>query len=318
MSLWERFWFAEIPPHIYAALRIAFGFLALASLLGVRDLHAFWDVDGFVPGGPHGAKALLARAGLGHIAGRALFLFVLACYASMTIGFRSSVSVGLSLLASVLQQFWNRLPLSGANMVVQAVLFCLVWADCGSVWSLDAWRDRARGLRVVEPDRVRYPIAPLRLIRFQVALIYLNSGLWKLFNEHWRDGTAIHYVVSSNVFRRFPYQLPSNITWLIALLTYAVLFWEIAFPAMVLYRPTRRIALAIGVAMHLGMTAAIEIGPFGWVMIASYIAFLDPKEVRDFPARARARFTGIRKFLGLPKRTDVEPRPASSPANLRH
>jgi hypothetical protein len=290
-SAWDRYWFADVAPHIYALLRILFGVLAFASLLGVRHLPLFWDLDGFVPPTDRGlgVKNLVLSLALEHVAGRVLFFGSLASYASMAVGFQSNLAVLASLAVSIAELLWNPLPLSAAYMVVQTVLFCLVWADCGSVWSVDAWLAKRRGVHLADAAQSGYPIAPLRLIRFQVALVYLNSGLWKLYDEHWRDGSAVHYVLSNNVYRRFPVQVPPSLDWLTTVLTYSVLFWELGFAFMIWYRPTRRIALLAGIAMHLGMTATIELGPFPWVMMASYVAFLDPDTVPSL----RSRFRGL-------------------------
>jgi HTTM domain len=291
-SAWDRFWFNEIPPHSYALLRILFGLLAVASLLQVRELAVFWDVDGFVPGMQDGIglKASLFKSGMGHISGRALFFFSLASYASMAIGLWSALSISLSFVALAAQVYWNHLPLTGAHSVIQAVVLCLVWADCGSVWSVDSWLARRRRASGVVLHGLTYPIAPLRLIRTQIALVYLSSGLWKLFNEQWRDGSAVHYVLNNNVSQRYRYQVPPGLDWLTTLLTYGVLFWEISFALMIMYRPTRRLAILVGVMMHLGMLSAIEIGPFGWVMLASYVAFLKPERVPSLPAKLRQLF----------------------------
>ena len=132
----------------------------------------------------------------------------LASFVAMAVGFASGTAVALALAASLVQLSWNYLPLSGAHHAFQAVLFCLVWADCGAVWSVDAWLARRRDGHVGTVRPPRYPIAPLRLIRVQVALIYLSSGLWKLFNPQWRDGSAVHYVLSNNVYHRFPWGVP--------------------------------------------------------------------------------------------------------------
>jgi hypothetical protein len=56
---------------------------------------------------------------------------------------------------------------------------------------------------------------------------------------------------------------------------------------MILYRPTRLMALIGGVLIHLGMTAGMEVGPFPWVMISSYVAFLDPEAVPHLLNRFR-------------------------------
>jgi hypothetical protein len=288
VAAWQRFWFQEIPPHSYAILRILFGSLAAASLIGLRDLSVFWLPQGLVPAhdGGLGLKAFLASHGLGDVGAIGLFTGSLVAYVSLAVGIRSDVAVAASFTASVAQVLWNRLPLSGAHVVVQMVLFFLVLTDCAAVWSIDAWLERRRGARA--PDQASGPssvIAPLRLIRLQVALVYLSSGLWKLLDPHWRDGSAVHYVLNSNVYRRYPGSLPAGVDSVTTLITYAILAWELSFAFLILSARTRRIALIAGVLVHLGFLATIEIGPFSWVMLASYVAFLDPMRIAQSSAR---------------------------------
>jgi hypothetical protein len=290
-AAWQRFWFQEIAPHSYALLRILFGSLAAASLIGLRDLSVFWSPHGLVPAHDAGLglKSFLLSHGWGDAGAVVLFTGSLVAYVSLAIGFQSDVAVPASLTASVVQVLWNRLPLSGAHAVVQVVLFFLVWTDCGAVWSIDAWR--RRGQRASRQGLGSSSvIAPLRLIRLQVALIYLSSGLWKLPDPHWRDGSAVHYVLNNNLYRRFPGSLPPSLDNVATLLTYGILAWELSFAFLILSARTRRIALLAGVLVHLGFLATIEIGPFSWVMLASYVAFLDPMRVAALPEMMRLRF----------------------------
>jgi len=286
---WERFWFAAIPPHIYAMLRIVFGFVGCVTLFGLRDLSTLWFLDGVVPldVGAVGLKQFLVAHGAGHAAGAVLYFATLASFVAMTIGFHTRLAVTAALFTSLVQVAWNYLPLSGADAAMRVFLFCLVWADCGSVWSLDAWLAARRSpdaSAVVESGS----IAPLRLLRFQIALIYFNAGLWKLFNAYWRDGTAVHYVVQSNVYRRLPHGMPLAFDPLVSVLTYATLLWESTFAFLVLFSRTRRIALIAGILIHLGMLSTIEIGPFHFVMLTSYLAFLQPEDVPRLPDRLQS------------------------------
>jgi len=300
LDAWDRFWFTTIPPHIYAALRVLFGLVGCATLIGLGDLPTFWNLHGLVPMsvGGLGLKAFLLSRGLGSLAGTILYGVTLLSFTGMMIGFRSRVAVALAFTMSLIQVSWNYLPLSGADAAVRAVLFCLLWADCGSVWSVDAWiaRRRKDGTAQTAQESM-YPIAPLRLIRFQIALIYLNAGLWKLFNPLWRDGSAVHYVLQSNVYRRFPGLVPAGFDTLSSVLTYGTLAWELSFAFLILFGATRRVVLIVGVLMHLGMLATIEVGPFHLVMLASYVAFLDPLQVPTLPMRLWATLSQ-RKFEG--------------------
>jgi vitamin K-dependent gamma-carboxylase-like protein len=279
LAAWQDFWFRPIRPHAYALLRILLGALACAKLLGLSDIGAFWALSGLVPSGDNGLglKALVISAGLQQLAPYLLYAVTLAAFAAMTIGWRTNIAVPVALWMSVIELFWNHLPLSGEHSLTQSVLFCLVWTDCGSVWSVDGWLQSRRdpGGRV-EPAQ---PIAPLRLIRFQVALIYASSGLWKLSSPLWRDGSALHYILNNNVHHRFPYALPESWEGILAALTWLTLAWEILFAPALLWKPARRLVLWMGVAIHLGMMALIEVGLFIPVTLACYLAFLDPETV---------------------------------------
>jgi hypothetical protein len=277
---WESFWFTQIPPHIYALLRITIGAVGCVTLFGLRD-EAFWSLDGLVAEqGAVWAKETISSAGMGIIAGRVLYLVCMSAFVLMTIGLRSSIAVPLALVALLCQLSWNLLPLSGAHQAMQGFLFCLIWADCGRVWSVDAFLARRRD--VAAPRDSSSYVAPLRLVRYQVALIYLASGLWKLYSPIWREGSAVHYVLNNNVFHRFPDVLPPGWEGLAVLATYTTLVWELMFAFMLLFSPTRRVALALGVMIHLGMLALIEIGPFHFVMLAAYPAFLEPQTISGF------------------------------------
>jgi hypothetical protein len=277
---WQDFWFRPVPPHLYALLRIVFGLSGCAILIGLADFRTFWDLDGFVAleRGWTTVKSLALSYGLAGIAGRALWVACLAAFVCMTLGLWSRVTVPLAFAASLAYHGWNGLPLSGADDVLRAFLFCLIWTDCGAVWSVDAWRERrASGDVPRAPEWLA--IAPLRLLRFQLAIVYLSAGLWKLHSSLWRDGSAVHYVINTNVYHRLPDVLPPTLDWLTTAATYATLVWELAFAFMLFWGPTRILALAAGVLIHLGMAVTIEVGPFHLVMLAGYLAFLDPFRV---------------------------------------
>jgi len=293
VATWDRFWFTPIPTHPYALLRVLYGLLGILELLGLSDLGTFWAIDGMVPDGDGGLglKALIAANDWSGIAAPALYCAMLVAFAAMTLGYQTEIAITASLFLSVYQSAWNPLPLSGAHAAVVGVLFCLIWADCSSVWSLDALIAGRRAK--ASPSAITYPIAPLRLIQFQIALVYLSAGLWKLNNPLWRDGSALHYVLNNNVFRRLPMTFTPAWEILLTIGTYATLFWEIGFAFAVLFKPTRRFALISGIAVHLGMMAGLEVGLFPFVMVSGYVAFLDPHRIAELPLRVkRVRFLG--------------------------
>ena len=286
VSRWERFWFAEVPSESLALVRIAVGFAGLVNLIGFTPVDMYWLPDGIIPlPGSDGLRAQLLATGLGETAGWALFLVLSAAFTCMTVGFLSNAAVMVCFAGSLLQMYWNPLPLTSGHGVLLALLFCLMWADCGARTSIDRWREtrwRPAGDSIQRPStdqRAFQPIWPLRLLRAQVALIYATSGLFKLLGPMWRDGSAVYYSTAQNVFGRFlhVYALPVDLHWVFTALTYATLLWELSFPILLLNKVTRRVALVTGVAMHLGIWMLMEVGPFTWMMLASYVAFLNPQ-----------------------------------------
>jgi hypothetical protein len=282
-TVWLRFWFADVPPHSYAVLRILFGTVGLLGLVALTPVSMYWPLDSIasLPGGSLGLKAQIAAIGLGGVAGWVLFVVLVVSFSCMTIGYRAALAVPLSFAATLLQTMWNPLPLSGAHHVFVALLFCLMFANCGRVLSVDAWLRRETASAGIGTNA----IWPLRLLRVQVALVYLNSGLWKLFGPTWRDGSAVLDVLGLNVFHRFPVDLPNSFEWVATIATYGTLLWEISFPLLMFHPLTRALALICGVGIHLGLWATLELGTFSGLMIASYVAFLEPTTVERIVIR---------------------------------
>ena len=258
----------EIPPHSYALLRIAIGAVGLLSVLGMTPFAMYWPLDGLSPLPGSGVRAWIAARDLGTVAGTALFVALVCSFSAMTVGFRSDLAVFSSFVGQVALTHWNNLPLSSAHQVATVLLFCLIWAPTGQVWSLDArWRNT-----VPRPA----PAWPLWLMRVQIAIVYLSSGLHKFAYPMWRDGSAVHWAQNLNAFHRFPWPWPASLAPLEAFLTWSTLFFELTFWVFVLFRRTRPWILLAGIGLHIGLFLALELGPFSPLMIASYLCYLAP------------------------------------------
>lgn len=264
LGLLTQFWLREISPYPYALLRVAYG------LLGLLTLAALWDVSYWQPD-------LLVASKLEHKLlfgitppnlGAVIFWGSCAAFTAMTIGWHTNTSIGLAYASTLAHAAWNPLPLSAAFAAHRVVLFCLIWADCGAVYSIDA---RRAGKRPDPPQ----PFWPLRLIRLQVCLIYFWSGATKLFNAAWQEGVALHYVLSNAQFQRAP-MISAILEPVVTPLSYVTLTWELLFPLAMVVRRVRGPWLWFGVALHIGMWLLLELGPFTVVMLASYLAFVEP------------------------------------------
>jgi uncharacterized membrane protein YphA (DoxX/SURF4 family) len=140
------------------------------------------------------------------------------------------------------------------------ILFYLMLCPCGAVWSIDRLWRRWRG-----HDTAVVYVAPwaIRLLFVQMVFIYFCNGVYKLFGEHWRDGYSLYYVLSDFTLSRFSMADYPSPLWMLRVMTWSVLAWEISFPLMVvLNRWTRLVALIFGVLFHLGIGVTMELGFF--------------------------------------------------------
>ena len=188
-----------------------------------------------------------------------------------------------------------------ANLLLAGLLFCLYTRNSHHMDGSDAV------IAVLLPFLVLYYLRRLRpgwgslttVSRFaalgilvQVALIYASTGLYKIDDEAWSDGSALYYVMRLREFSATP--LNEWLTdWPLFVIgaTYFTLAWELLFPLLVWWRPCRTAVLLLGVSFHLGIYLLLRIEDFSWIMIGSYAVFYTDREW----VRARR---GLRNFTG--------------------
>jgi hypothetical protein len=126
----------------------------------------------------------------------------------------------------------------------------------------------------------------------------------KLTGEEWLEGSAIYYALRIDEFRVFP--MVSDLVWqftpAIVLGSWLALWVQLLLPLLVIWRPTRYVAVALITGMHLGIAVLLSLWPFSLAMIA-----LDLLLVRDASwRRVGAWFAGagrsIRRAVSDPGR----------------
>jgi hypothetical protein len=296
---WKRHWFSEVPPHVFAAFRIVVGIAGCLTMLGLLDVPLLLSPDGIAPPpgpGVLGVRAAILRANLGTAAGWAVWSANFVAFSALVAGWRTGLASLLAFVASGALIWWNPLPLSAGQHLLHGLTLYLVVSDSGCVWSVDAWRAARRGHPIPPTPQ---PIWPLRLLQYQVCVMYAAAAMFKLLDSSWRDGTALHYILNYNAFQRLPGEVPPWLDPVLAVLAYTTLAWEGLFAPAMLFRPTRRVFLVMGISMHVGMWALLDLGPFTPTVLAAYVAFIDAEDARwlaerwsRFRARVRPATTG--------------------------
>ena len=131
-------------------------------------------------------------------------------------------------------------------------------------------------------------------IQYNVALMYFCAVICKLRSPTWLNGTAVPFTLWLAEQRRFPVPdfLLSN-PWG-TILTYGTTAVEILLFLQAFLPRLRRLALPLGIILHLGIEYAFNIPFFSLTVLASYLAFItfDPNDwrrVRVPKILARAR-----------------------------
>jgi hypothetical protein len=121
------------------------------------------------------------------------------------------------------------------------------------------------------------------LIKVQLAIIYLLSGIDKLYSPAWRNGDAIQYMVSLDYLfnPKLVGIFPSH-PWLNFILSWMVILFEMLFPVFIWKNRFRLWMLLIGTLFHLIIIILLSLVDFGLIMLISYIIFLTDADLTRF------------------------------------
>ena len=287
---WNRWAFDPVDTAPMAALRIAVGLLTIGWALSLLpDAQAFLGSDGVQRSLPHvDSGAWVVPLGPPY----AVLAVLLVAAVALALGWRTrvaSVVVAVLLLAIQRRDPW---VLNSGDLLLRELALFVALMPAGETWSLDA---RRRG-----GSRDRAPWA-LRLVQLQVSGLYLFSVWAKVRGHSWNDGTAVGTALQLEDLQRFA--LPASVTTSLAVsavLTYAALAVEASL-AVGLWLPRLRYwVMAAGVGLHLGIEASLLIGWFSLAVIASYVVFVPPGDLRRAVLRLRAQ--AARRRLVRPRR----------------
>lgn len=164
---------------------------------------------------------------------------------------------------------------NGGDQIRGITLLYLLLTPCGAAWSVDAWWSRRYRWfhRLAQPNREPFFVSPwaLRLMFVQMCLVYFANGVHKALGSTWWEGTSLYYVLGDLTLARFSLATFPVPLWLLKVLTWTVLLWELTFPLGASLPWTRTVYLWIGVFFHLGIAALLELGGFGFYMLCLYL-----------------------------------------------
>lgn len=296
---WNRFFFGLTSARPLGVLRIGFGLLALVNLAFCAVELDHWYTDA---GLLRGDEAKLVAGAFIHsplqylqspLAARVAFGFTALAALGLTVGWRTKLMSILFYGGMLSIHGRNTVSSSGADVLLLITAFNLMLSPCGAALSIDARRERRRRGTEAEPVVLLWP---LRLLQFQISLVYALAALLKFGGNLWLNGTAIHYVLHNTEVRRLdltPLAHWEHYPLLINAMTYSALTMEVSLAFFIWVRGARPYVFLMGFALHLGIMATVNIPIFGELMWVGYLAFLTPPEYF-----ALARAVDVRRWFG--------------------
>jgi Vitamin K-dependent gamma-carboxylase len=280
---WDEFFFKPQSPTPVCLFRILYGVVVLADLIMLRPEWLMWY-------GPHAivsfdtinklslatSMSLFSILPQTNLATNIFFWVFLACTLCLTFGFMTrftSVAVYVC-LGSI--QMRNGFILNSGDTLMLVTGFFLMFAPCAATLSVDHWLRSRRGK--AEASVPLFSPWAQRMLQIQTALVYFATFYWKSMGVLWINGTAVYYALHLQDFHRFPLP-PLHNLFLIKSLTWTTLLVEFSLGVLVWFKELRYPVLLAGLCLHLGIEYSMNIPLFEWIMVATYINFVEPEDL---------------------------------------
>lgn len=116
----------------------------------------------------------------------------------------------------------------------------------------------------------------IRMMQVQISVIYAYTGWEKLKGGSWWDGTALWSVMANPQMTTMDFSFLRSVWWVMPIVAYMTVIFEIYFPVMVAWSKTRNLWLIVGFLFHTGIGVFMGLGPFATVMMSTYFLFINP------------------------------------------
>lgn len=199
------------------------------------------------------------------------------------IGYRTRWAAAVAFVLNVYLFWRNPYLQSGAELLSRLLLLWSLFLPLDRYWCV------APQAEMRESSYLAWPFLAIRL---QISSLYLFSALFKLAGSAWRDGYAVIWALSDNVFGSTPAGLflVDQFPALLYGVNYLTIAFQIAFPFLV-YCPwrndwTRAIALACAATMHISFIFCLNIGGFPYLSLISLVLLVPDRWLARLPGRS--------------------------------
>lgn len=290
-AAWDRFWFTPTQPATIALYRILFGLIVIqcAFFHLLPDLYTWYGHNGLFPASSISASWWHGKAVINVFDWfpesdqwlTAVFAIFCVSAVTLTIGFQTRLSSVL--VAICIISLHQRCPvnINGGDAFMRLAAVWLMFSPAGRQYSVDNWIDKKLSPILRSQPQLCSAWAQ-RALQVQVAIIYAHTFFNKMQGPLWQKGTAVFYSVRMDDMMKVQIPFLYDNLFLTQIMTFGTLAVEGALWTLIWYRPWRYYVLLAGFALHLGIELSINLPMFEWLMMTSFVLFVDPPDVERF------------------------------------
>lgn len=314
---WNRFWFTPAEVSTLGVLRLATGLVLVYWLATYTpDLADFFGPEGLAPPSTLRHLEEPARNGSLMVIPQQVreslprphqwsYLNLLTTPNSLMLGHAAALAIAALFAAGVftrvtsvlawlvLLSYVHRGPVFTTQVepILAFVLFYLCLGPSGKAWSVDRWwankRRDSMAVRGEEPPEKSVAAnVSLRLIQVHLALVYALMAIGKLSAPLvWWRGLGISFLIARSDSRLIDFTSLHAYPYVLAMGTYMVVLWQMAFPIFIWHRLARPLLLVVNAIMWALLAPVTGMLDFALMMVVASLAFV--------PRIASARRPGV-------------------------
>ncbi|MGO2095820.1 MAG: HTTM domain-containing protein [Candidatus Microbacterium stercoravium] len=304
--LWCEAWLLDNKASLYgiAVTRILIGLTGIGLLLSnfSTRLYTFgsgsaWNGEGAEPVSDFPKIWIFSwfhRVAYDDVLFTTLYLVLFALAVLFTIGWRFKIVLPVYFILWVsFIEMSDAVGDQGDNMY-RIVLLLLLFADPAARWSIDARRRAKNDFRTILPREVSNLLHNLALVALtaQVIFVYVSGGLYKAGGDPWAGGYAVYNPLMTERFGTWPVLSEFFTAWgpAVTMISWGSIILQMAFPFMLLTRPTRIIALCGIMSFHIGIGVLMGLPWFSLAMIGIDFIFIRDRTWKHMLQLARGAF----------------------------
>ena len=261
----ELFDEVSIAPLVF--FRIGFGLLMLISLI------RFW-YNGWIEKLYIEPKLFFSYYGFEWVKplGEQTYLIFILCGLScvlITLGYKYRLAIILFFLSFTYIELMDKTTYLNHYYFVSLISFLMIFLPLNKSFSLDSYFKKQAFTQV--------PAWCVLTIKLSLSVVYFYAGLAKANSDWLMRAMPLKIWITSKYDLPIIGDLFSDQVWFHYFLSWSGMFYDLAIPFLLFYRPTRKLAFFLVVVFHLLTRYLFPIGMFPYIMIFSTIIFFESK-----------------------------------------